>query len=142
MKRIRYVSQFARDMTRADIDDLVDRSAGNNARLGITGILMTSGRMFFQILEGPPEHVDRVFARIAADERHQDVLLLSAEEDAGDRYFPDWSMRKVDLDASADARMRPIREALRQIIEKRLEIDQLVHTLERAVWSELASAID
>ena len=142
MKRIKYVSQFARELTRDEVDELARTSARNNARLGITGILMTSGRMFFQILEGPREHVDGIFSRIAADERHRDVLLLDAEDDAGDRFFPDWSMRKIDLDASADERMQPIRELLGRIIDRRYEIDRLVHTLERAIWNELATLID
>jgi len=142
MKRIKYVSQFAKDLSRDEIAALAERSARNNARLGITGILMTSGRMFFQILEGPAENVDEIFKRIVADQRHRDVLLLDAEEDAGERFFPDWSMRKIDLDASADERMQPIREALGAIIEKRFEIDQLVHALERAIWNELASLVD
>jgi hypothetical protein len=138
MKRIKYVSQFARDLRPEDIDALVAQAASNNAARQVTGILMSSGRVFFQILEGPEAAVDDLFARISADPRHRDVLLLAVEGDIPSRYFPDWSMRRVALDGPAEERMAPARALLLSINEKRRELDRLTTDLERAIVAELA----
>jgi adenylate cyclase len=142
VKRIKYVSQFAGDLDRAQIDDLVAQATQKNARLGITGILMSSGRLFYQVIEGPTAHVDGIFDAIVKDGRHKDVLLLEEENDAAERFFPDWSMRKVDLDEQAEERLRAAREMLVTVIDKRLEVERLTRTLERAIWFELATALE
>ncbi len=139
MKRVKYVSQFASRLSRRDIDELVGRASEKNSKLDITGILMSSGRVFFQVLEGPKAHVDQVFQSIVDDDRHRDVLLLDAEDGVSERYFPDWSMRKFDLDDDAIARLEPVRELLVTIVERRKEIERLTHNLEKAVWYELAT---
>lgn len=138
MKRIRYVSQFSRDLGPADIDALVARAASANAAQQVTGILMTSGRVFFQILEGPEAAVDDLFTRICADPRHRDVLLLAVESDIPARFFPDWSMRRVALDGPAQERMAAARALLQAIHDKRRELDGLTTDLERAIIAELA----
>lgn len=138
MKRIKYVSQYARDLGPADIDALVAQSASNNAARQVTGILMSSGRVFFQILEGPESAVDELFVRIRRDSRHRDVLLLATENDIPSRFFPDWSMRRVALDGLAAARMAPARDLLQAIHEKHRELEHLTTDLERAIIAELA----
>ena len=138
MKRIKYVSQFAKNLTREEINSLIANSAQKNARLEITGFLMISGRVFLQLIEGPDAHIDDLFQTISNDDRHRDVLLLSYEMDAPHRFFPDWSMRKFDLDDDASERLTPVRQILVDINEKRREIARLTHDLERTIWQELA----
>lgn len=139
MKRIKYVSRFTRDMGPADIDTLVRQAADSNRTLGITGILVTAGRLFFQVIEGPAPAIDDVFARIVADPRHTDVLVLSTEDAADGRHFPDWSMRRLALDAATSERLEPLREMLATIVEQRVRIARLTNALERAIWRELAT---
>jgi hypothetical protein len=141
MKRLKYVSQFAPDLDRPAVDALIARAAEQNATLGVTGILMTSGKLFYQVIEGPEAAIDALFGRIAADPRHQDVLLLDEETDVTERIFADWSLRKIDLDERADRRLEPIRELLVAVVEHRLVQERLTHALERALWNELASAL-
>ena len=135
MKRLKYVSRFAKEMTRGGIDELVAQASTRNRSLQITGVLVTTGEMFFQILEGPEESVDEVYRAIVADERHTDVLLLNAEEDVPDRIFPDWSMRKVSLDGADAARLEPLRAILETVIETRGRLERLTSVLERSVWA-------
>ena len=59
LKRITYVSRFAKPFSESELEKLGESSARNNEELGVTGVLMTSGGIFFQILEGPEEAVDR-----------------------------------------------------------------------------------
>ena len=139
MKRIKYVSQFAKDLSREDIDHLIAQSADKNTRLDITGFLMTSGRVFLQLIEGPDAHIDDLFQTISKDDRHRDVLLLSYEVDVPQRLFPDWSMRKFDLDDDASERLTPVRQMLVTINDKRREIAKLTLDLERIIWQELAA---
>ena len=53
LKRLKYVSQFARALSPAQIDALTRRSAENNKKVEVTGVLMTTGGLFFQVIEGP-----------------------------------------------------------------------------------------
>jgi hypothetical protein len=141
MKRIKYASQFASDLGSPEIEDIAARAAARNAALGITGILMSSGRLFFQVIEGPERAIDDLFASIGTDPRHRDVLLLS-EETVAERAFPDWAMKKIDLGADADERLAGARRMLEDIIERRRELERRTLTLERAIWYELASALE
>jgi hypothetical protein len=141
MKRIKYASRFAADLGQPEIEGIVSRAAATNARLGITGILMSSGRLFYQVIEGPDREIDELFASISGDPRHCDILLL-AEETVAARAFPDWGMRRIDLGADAEERLRTARELLVDILEKRREVERLTRTLERAIWYELASAME
>ena len=141
MKRLKYVSQFAPDLDRPAIDALIARAAARNAELGVTGILMSSGRMFYQVIEGPDDAIDDLFARIADDPRHQDVLLLDEEVGVTERIFADWSLRKIDLDERADRRLEPIRDLLVAVVEHRILVERLTHALERALWNELAGSL-
>ena len=64
----------------------------NNERDGITGSLICREDIYLQLLEGSPEVIDALFARINRDDRHAEVMLVSAEE-VGERLFPNWAMR-------------------------------------------------
>ncbi len=142
LKRIKYISRFAQSLSDEDIDDLVSQSARNNADLDVTGVLMTSGPMFFQIIEGPPEHVDLVYRNIVQDSRHVNVLLLNAEEGLQYRLFPDWPLKKVDLGLDTDVRLEPLRLILETVIESRTHLEKLTGSLERAIWNEVSAEDD
>ena len=71
--------------------DILRASQKNNARDGITGMLLYADGNFLQVLEGPPEAVERTFARIERDPRHTQVIVMS-DEPTQRRDFADWSM--------------------------------------------------
>lgn len=68
-----------------------------NAHNNITGLLLYQQGFFLQYLEGPPDQVRTVFARIGQDHRHEDVELIS-EEVLMERRFPHWTMFFRDYD--------------------------------------------
>jgi hypothetical protein len=138
MKRIRYVSRFARDLTPAEIDALAAAAAEQNARFGITGVLLTSGRLFFQIVEGPDDAIDGLLARIRRDDRHRDVFVLGEELGVRERDFPDWSMRGLHLDRFAEERLAPGRDLLQRLVACRRELDELSQELQQLIWNELS----
>jgi Sensors of blue-light using FAD len=63
-----------------------------NTRDGITGLLICRADLYLQLLEGPEAAVDAAYRRIAADDRHMDLRLLTRRS-VGDRLFPAWAMR-------------------------------------------------
>ena len=71
--------------------DIVATARQRNAQAGIGGFLMFDRSRFHQILEGPAERVDVLFARIRDDNRHRDIECL-AREPVDTRRFGQWSM--------------------------------------------------
>lgn len=141
LKRIKYISEFAELMTPADIDTLVQNAALKNKDLDITGILIASGRMFFQVIEGPSRHVDQLYDAIKKDTRHKNVYLLNSDWGVTSRMFPNWSMKRVDLDSESTARMEPLKAILEIIMESRCRVEKLTGVLERAIWEKFSDAL-
>jgi hypothetical protein len=86
-----YVSRAATPFDRAAIEALLGRWRSSNARLGVTGCLLLSGRCFAQVLEGERATVQTLVRRIAADPRHGDVRVLS-EGTRAEREYAGWTM--------------------------------------------------
>jgi hypothetical protein len=63
----------------------------NNPRDGVTGALICRHDVYLQLIEGPEDAIDALYARILADDRHTNVELLLSE-DMGERLFPAWAM--------------------------------------------------
>ncbi|UCG87780.1 MAG: BLUF domain-containing protein [Gemmatimonadota bacterium] len=137
LKRISYISKFSRPLTRDEVNQLAADAEERNRSLGITGMLMSSGGIFYQMLEGPIEAVDSLFQKIAADQRHTDVLVLSVQEEIEDRLFPSWAMKKVNLDEEALSRLEPVKALLEAIVVQRESMQRLMRVLSRSVWQEL-----
>ena len=96
--RLRYASTLSPDTTTDDVEAIVRWSAINNRKRGVTGVLAVEGSSVIQILEGPVLEVNSLFDRIAADERHQGVVVLDRDKVAKVR-FEDWGMVKRSMTA-------------------------------------------
>src|SRR5512147_272041 len=112
LKRIKYVSRMSAPLSVDELRKLQTQSMRHNMKHGITGVLMTSGGLFFQVIEGPSASVDALWAKIAKDQRHRDVLLISSEEKVRDRLFPDWAMETISIDPSRADRLEPLHAIL------------------------------
>ena len=142
LKRIKYVSQFAQALGQDDVDTIAAQSEQNNREADITGVLMASGNLFFQVLEGPAEAVDALYERIQQDPRHQQVVLLGSEEPVAERLFPDWAMKAISLEESRATRLEPLSASLDAVVELRQTVHKLTVALERALWQELVYGAD
>jgi len=91
MRRIVYLSTATRLMSDADLMEVLRVSRVNNARDGVTGMLLYQGGNFIQLLEGEPAAIDTVYARVEKDPRHHSVLRM-LDGEAEERLFADWSM--------------------------------------------------
>jgi class 3 adenylate cyclase len=93
-----YMSTFSRALSPDEIAVIGRYAARRNAHDGVTGVLLTLGSVFFQIIEGDDDAVDDLYGRVLRDDRHTDVICLRSEPDTTSRLFPDWSMKVIDLD--------------------------------------------
>ena len=139
MKRVRYISRFSTDLSPKDIDQIVETSQRNNPGRKITGMLLASGDLFYQLLEGPRDQIDMLYAKISKDPRHEQVILLESEIGDFERICPDWAMQKVDLSLKSTAETAPISALLEMICVQRKMADKALRTLDKYTWEGLIS---
>jgi class 3 adenylate cyclase len=89
----------------------------NNARDGITGVLICCSGVFFQTIEGEDTKIEYLFEKIRKDSRHTDLLCLKTENDIPQRQYPKWSMKTQNLDENTDVLMQPIRSLFQVLAE-------------------------
>jgi hypothetical protein len=139
MKRIRYVSRYAAPFRESELEELGRKAAERNRSLDVTGVLITSGGLFYQVLEGPEDAVDGIFAAIRGDTRHTDVVVLGMETDVTTRQFPEWSMKTVNLDAATHVRLLPLKVLMENISEQQQLIEKMVWAIERGLKQEFSA---
>lgn len=93
-----YRSEAVSRLSYVTIADLCLQSARNNQRLGITGFLVEFEGVFLQVIEGDPDQVEALYARIVADPRHRNVELLLREAVHDQPNFGFWAMNFGPLD--------------------------------------------
>lgn len=91
MIHIVYLSRAVRPLSDTDLQELLAQCHRNNTQLGVTGILFYSHGHIAQLMEGEPEVLEALYARIAQDGRHSDLQKLVHKPIAA-RSFPTWSM--------------------------------------------------
>jgi hypothetical protein len=91
MLQLAYISSARQEVDAALLDDILTVSRRNNERVGVSGLLVSGGRRFLQVLEGPDAAVLATYARIQADPRHRGFVMLSSTH-VPERAFGKWSM--------------------------------------------------
>jgi len=115
-----YASGAVPGTTSADIDSILASSRANNARLGVTGMLLFANNAFIQVLEGNEDDVRKLAARISNDRRHRNFMVL-LEKTSPERSFGRWQMgfkELADGEADSSAVFRTTLEALDSRIAK------------------------
>jgi hypothetical protein len=112
MLQIAYISTAKGNVDRALLDSILSVSRRNNAIAGVTGLLVSGGRRFLQVLEGPDQAVLATYSRIQSDPRHRGFVLVTCQGIAA-RAFGEWSMahREGGINV-ADDRLQAAVEAL------------------------------
>ena len=93
MKTIRllYYSRASREMSLADLKDILETARDNNADLSICGMLCYDQQYFLQALEGEREAVNELYLDIADDARHDEIVIIAYNE-VDQPTFPEWKM--------------------------------------------------
>ena len=93
MYHLVYTSNANLGLTETELQAQLAHWRSTNASLNITGLLLFStGGNIMQVLEGEALEVQRLYAVIAADVRHRNVVKL-ADGPVPGRAFADWSMQ-------------------------------------------------
>lgn len=99
LMHIIYTSTATSEFDLADLEPMLQKARVTNAARDVTGILLYSGRTFFQVLEGEEATLTEMFAKIAVDRRHAAVTKI-IQEPIAQRAFGDWSMGYSQIDAA------------------------------------------
>ncbi len=91
IKQLVYASRQAVEFDGLRLVSLLYTARDRNVALGITGVLLYSNGLFVQCLEGPPENVDAIYAKICVDPRHRELVVLQSV-DTDERHFESWMM--------------------------------------------------
>lgn len=119
--QIAYISSSRGPVDQALLNDILDVSRRNNVRCGVTGLLVSGGRRFLQVLEGPGQAVLTTYARIQADTRHRAFVLISCQPVA-EPAFEQWSMahRQSGLQVADDGLEAAVRALTAKITDPNL----------------------
>ena len=117
LKRILYMSRFSHNWTAEEINALSKLASQRNSKRKITGMLTTFDGLFFQIIEGPVNSINKLFEEITKDTRHQDISILLMEEQVNSRFFDNWQMRVCDLDKQPDSLEYSVKMLLKSLLQ-------------------------
>ena len=103
MIQVTYISTPTRPMSSDDLMDILNTSRSNNLKVGISGMLLFTGEMFIQILEGEENVVDRLIEIIKKDPRHRDFRVIERKK-VMSREYVDWTMgfKRITKDDISD----------------------------------------
>lgn len=96
LSRMLYVSTATGPVTTAVTGTILRSAQAHNAANGITGVLCQGRGVYLQVLEGERSQVDALYARIAGDKRHHQIVLRQ-QEDISRRRYGKWAMAHVDM---------------------------------------------
>ena len=110
-----------------------------NRKLRVTGLLMTIGDHFVQLLEGEHDKVMALAQTIKADKRHT-AFRIVYQKPASERFFGLWSMRFLSLDDQLHigaAEFKALRQQVRSLIGNgdvpKAAFLELLHSLPRVL---------
>jgi hypothetical protein len=92
-----YLSSAVTKFSDLELMELLAKARENNARLGVTGMLLYHDGNFLQVLEGNEAVVRPLFEKISQDPRHKSVVNL-IEKPLVERQFGEWSMAFRTID--------------------------------------------
>jgi len=137
LKRIHYISSFVKDLSVDEIKEISSQAAKNNSEKDITGVLMAKGGVFFQIIEGPEENIDKLFTNILKDIRHEKIITLGIQIGDLKRLFPNWHMKEINLDTTTSERLQPVKAIIDAVHAQAAIIENLTEALAASAWAEL-----
>jgi hypothetical protein len=96
--QILYCSLLNEPMDEAAIGALTQSAANLNRMDHITGMLMHADGVFVQLIEGPRQAVNHLWARLLRDKRHRGIVQLYHRREVEMRVCSDWNMKYVQHD--------------------------------------------
>jgi acylphosphatase len=126
-----YLSTSVGLLVETDLVDILRKSRANNARLGVTGVLLYVNGSIIQVLEGEQKAVESLYRRIEQDPRHTAVTRV-LNKPISQHLFGEWSMGYETITArqlaninaliDADAQQEPAPTADNHLILQTLKV--------------------
>jgi len=93
----------AQDSAKGIVDQVVPKAMVKNSQNGITGWMLYNDRtsVVYQVLEGSPESIERLWERISNDPRHTVVQDSIRRRAIPQREFANWSMAMNEVERTA-----------------------------------------
>ena len=107
LRQLAFASRARPGLRPSDTSDIIATSRANNARDGVTGVLVYSGESFLQIVEGSDAAIATLWRRLIADDRHRSLASLYGGNVA-ERDFTGWRAGYI-----AEASIAPMLERWR-----------------------------
>ncbi|MDX2382002.1 MAG: BLUF domain-containing protein [Acidimicrobiia bacterium] len=136
------MSTFSRPLSPEEISGIGTYASVRNSGDGVTGVLLTLGSVFFQIIEGEEGAIDDLYGRVLRDDRHTDIICLRTEQDAPDRLFPDWSMNVYDLDHIGGDVVDPLKLLLDRMSEAQHIIERYTQPAVSRIMTQGLNPLD
>lgn len=131
-----YSSTATTSFSDADLAALLTVSRRNNARNGLTGMLVSRDDRFLQVLEGPEDQVEETMTKIAGDSGHRDLRILLREQ-TEHRQFPDWTMSFAQLGSADEDRVPGYRAAFDNLADENNDVNTTTAAVRELVrWFE------
>ncbi len=108
-----YVSTMSPRTLISDVAVIARTSRRRNQEDRITGVLVFDGSSFAQLVEGPPEPIAALRARLEQDTRHFDMDVLHHGRAGDERRFAQWTLgyHFAEDDHDELAALRGLRDA-------------------------------
>lgn len=91
-----YSSAAIAPFSESELTQMLALARSNNGRLGVSGMLLYHEGSFLQVLEGEPQVLEDLYAKIGKDKRHHRVVAL-LRRPVESRHFEDWRMGFASL---------------------------------------------
>ncbi len=98
-------SKAKKDITPAEISDILETSYKFNTENDITGCLLYHNGEFIHLLEGEQKKVQELYSKVVFDNRHTDVSKL-IQNPIEKRYFSSWTMAFNEIPAINSANIK------------------------------------
>ena len=95
----------------------MESASKKNEPNGLTGMLIYCEGNFVQVLEGEPEVVEAIYARILNDLRHKEIIEVS-HQSIDQRSLGHWSMGFRAIDLAELLMCRPMRHFLMAVFQQ------------------------
>jgi hypothetical protein len=92
MFHIVFSSTASHHLTKAELKCLLEETRENNARLGVTGMLLYRDGAFLQVLEGDEDVVMKLVSAMGNEGPSHKNFRILLSETSEQRLFPNWSM--------------------------------------------------
>jgi hypothetical protein len=111
LRSLTYVSRAVLPFGGDYLQQLGLEAARLNALDGITGLLVFNGARFCQTIEGSPEAIENLLARLRRDRRHENVTVID-DAPVEERRFRSWDMQLLSVPADRDEALAVARTRL------------------------------